>query len=80
MERFKQILEMKLQKETRKERRLELKADQAKQQPEIELLKTEHANQEQFLKLQKLEMPKKGLLQSTSAAISNACSAKEIAE
>ena len=71
---------MKLQKETRKERRLELKADQAKQQPKIELLKTEHANQEQFLKLQKLDMPKKGLLQSTSDAISNACSAKEIAE
>ena len=59
-ERLKQRMKMKAQrelhKENRKNRRLELKAENAKQQHEIELQKLEHARQQQAIELQKLEL------------------------
>ena len=42
--------------ENRKNRRLELKAEHAKQQHESELQKLEHARQQQAIELQKLEL------------------------
>ena len=45
-----------LHKENRKNRRLELKAENAKQQHVIELLKLEHVRQQQAIELQKLEL------------------------
>jgi hypothetical protein len=64
-ERLKQRIKMKAQreihKENRKSRRLELKAEHAKQQHEIELQKLEHARQQQAIELQKLEL-QQGLL------------------
>ena len=59
-ERLKQRIKMKTQrklhKENRKSRRLELKAEHAKQQHAIELQKLEHARQQQAIELQKLEL------------------------
>ena len=59
-ERLKQRIKMKTQrklhKENRKSRRLELKAEHAKQQHAIELQKLEHARQHQAIELQKIEL------------------------
>ena len=49
---------IKFQKEIRKNRRLELKAEHTKQQLDIELLYIKHANQQQLTELQELEMQK----------------------
>ena len=48
--------ERELHKENRKNRRLWLKAENAKQQHEIELQKLVHARQQQAIELQKLEL------------------------
>ena len=59
-ERLKQRMKMKAQRElhteNRKNRRLVLKAEHAKQQYEIELQKLVHARQQQAIELQKLEL------------------------
>ena len=45
-----------LHKENRKSRRLELKAENTKQQQAIELQKLEHARQQQAIELQNIEL------------------------
>jgi hypothetical protein len=54
-QRMKMKAQRELHKENRTNRRLELKAEHARQQHEIELQKLEHARQHQEIELQKLE-------------------------
>ena len=47
------------QKDTRKNKRLELKVEHTKQQLATELLKTDHASHQQLIELQKLDVQKR---------------------